>query len=152
VVRLHGIASRFCNSFACRIAYPCRGSLPGAKERVVERGTVGLFFADKPTPNIVSDLVLVAKDSADLKRFRAEVRLTSDVNAIALRLESTPAKSIEVSARRPDGGTDVLLFARDVRQDWPTPYIFKEPVLLRRGTVLAVTSYGSAVKVTVSRY
>src|SRR5262249_22142818 len=124
----------------------------GAKERVVERGTLGLFFADKPTPNTASHLVFVPKDEGDSKRFRAETRLTSDMNAIALRLETDGAKSVEVSARRPDGGTDVLLFARDVKQDWPTPYIFKEPVLLRRGTVLSVTSYGSPVKVTVSRY
>ena len=28
--------------------------------------------------------------------------------------------SIEVSARRPDGGTEVLLFARNIPTDWPT--------------------------------
>src|SRR2546421_2934791 len=32
-----------------------------AKERVVERGTIGLFYADKPAPNTVSDLILDAK-------------------------------------------------------------------------------------------
>ena len=43
-------------------------------------------------------------------------------------------KSIEVAARKPDGGTEILLFAQDLRLDWPTPYIFKDPVALPRGT------------------
>ena len=66
--------------------------------------------------------------------------------------------SIEVSARKPDGGTDILLFAKDLPTDWPTPYIFTEPVLLRRGTTLSVTAYyaGTALpgklRLTVSRY
>jgi hypothetical protein len=123
-----------------------------AKERVVERGTLGLFFTDKPAPNTTSDLVLDAKTPA-ANRFRAETRLTVDIHAVALRVEVAPGvKSIEVSARRADGGTDVLLFAKDIPLDWPTPYIFKEPVLLRRGTVLSVTSHDGAVKLTVSRY
>jgi hypothetical protein len=59
---------------------------------------------------------------------------------------------VEVSARRPDGGTDVLLFAKNILQDWPTPYVFRDPVLLRRGTILSVTAYGGPVKLTASRY
>jgi len=123
-----------------------------AKERVVERGTIGLFFADRPVSKTVADLLLETKRSVG-ERFRAEVKLAADAYVIALRPEiSSEVKSIEVSGRRPDGGTDVLLFAKDIPQDWPTPYILKEAVLLRRGTVLSVTSYGGAVKLTVSRY
>jgi hypothetical protein len=123
-----------------------------AKERVEERGTVGLFFADKPTPNTISNLVLEAK-TAVAGRFRAETRLPVDTHAVALRAEmESGVKSIEVSARRVDGGTEVLLFAKDIPADWPTPYILKDPVLLRRGTVLSVTANGGAVKLTMSRY
>jgi len=124
-----------------------------ATERVVERGTLGLFFADKPAANSASDLVLAAKPEAAGNRFRAEVRLPVDTRAFALRPEiSSGVKSIEVSAKRLDGGTEVLLFAKDFAPDWPTPYIFKEPILLRRGTLLTVTAYGGPVKLTVSRY
>ena len=42
--------------------------------------------------------------------------------------------SIEVSARTPDGGTEILLLARNPAIEWPTPYIMKAPRLLRRGT------------------
>jgi hypothetical protein len=118
----------------------------GAKERVVERGTLGLFFADRPARDLVSDLVVEAKGNvpalAASQRFRAETRMTSDTYVLALRAEvSAGVKSIEVSARKSDGGTEVLLFAKDLSLDWPTPYIFKEPVLLRRGTQISTTAY-----------
>jgi hypothetical protein len=123
-----------------------------AKDRVVDRGTVGLFFADKPSPSTISSLVLEAK-TAVMDRFRAETRLPADTHAVQFRAETeSGVKSIEVSARGLDGGTEVLLFAKDIPPDWPTPYILKDPVLLRRGTVVSVTAYGGAVKLTMSRY
>ena len=118
----------------------------GTNERVVDRGTLGLFFADQPVRSLVSDLALEAKGNvmprATSQKFRAETRIAADTYALALRLEvGEGIKSIEVSARRPDGGTEILLFAKDLQLDWPTPYIFKEPVILRRGTQIAVTAY-----------
>jgi hypothetical protein len=125
----------------------------GAKERVVEAGKLGLFFVDKPAPNTISDMVIEPKPDVSGNRFRAEVRLTADTRAVALRPEfSSAVKSIEVSARKPDGGTQVLFFAKDLEADWPTPYIFKDAVLLTRATVLSVTAYGGPVKLTLSRY
>jgi len=124
-----------------------------ATQRAVERGTLGLFFANKPVPNTASDLVLEAKPDRGGNRFHAEVRLRGDTHALALRTEiASGVKSIEVSTRKLDGGTEVLLFAKDFAQDWPTPYIFKEPVLLRRGTLLTVTAYGGPAQLTMSRY
>jgi hypothetical protein len=58
-------------------------------------------------------------------------------------------KAIEVSARKPDGSTEVLLFAKDIPVDWPTPYVLKDPVRLPTGTVLSVTR---GVHLTVSSY
>src|SRR5262249_7964243 len=118
---------------------------------VVDRGAFGLFFVDKPAPNTMSEVVLAAKDSGTGKSLHAETKSAADTHAVALHLDGE-AKSVEVSARQPDGGTDVLLYAKDFPQDWPTPYVFKDPVLLRRGTVLFVTAYGGPVKLTVSRY
>ena len=110
----------------------------GVKERVAERGTLGLFFADQPT-DLVSDVVLEKK-----------TRLDADTFVVALRPEiQAGVKSIEVSARKPDGGTEVLLFAKDIPLDWPTPYILKEPVRLSRGTMITVTGTARA---TVSVY
>jgi hypothetical protein len=123
-----------------------------AKERVNDRGTLGLFFADKTAQNTVTNMMLDAR-AVTRDRFRGEIRLTADTRAIALNPVFAPGvRSIEVSARRADGGTDILLFAKNISSDWPTPYIFKNPVLLRRGTVLAVTAYGGGVRLMMSRY
>ncbi len=138
----------------------------GTKERVTDRGSLGLFFAADPAPALVSDVVLEAKGEvpagASAQKFRATTRLTAETHVLALRPE-TPSgvKSIEVSARKPDGGTEVLLFAKDFQMDWPTPYIFKEPVALPGGTDLSVIAYfanaGTApqtggIRLTVSGY
>lgn len=66
----------------------------GVKERITEHGTLGLFFADQPVPNMVSDIVLEAKNPAGQK-FRAATRLAADTYALALRPElSDGVKSI----------------------------------------------------------
>jgi hypothetical protein len=118
----------------------------GASDRVVDRGTLGLFFADPAKPASVLDLTLTAKPVAmsgpASRKFRAEIRLASDMDVLALRPEILPGvDSIEVSSRRPDGGTDVLLFAKDLAVDWPAPFIFKEPVVLRKGAIVSVIVY-----------
>lgn len=124
-----------------------------AKERVVEHGSIGLFFADRPTLNTISDLVLDAKATARADRFHAETMLAAETRALALRIEPGPGvKSVEVRERRSDGSTQVLLFAKDISADWPTPFILKDPVTLRRGSTLSVTAYSGPVKVTLSRY
>lgn len=138
----------------------------GADVQVEDRGTLGLYFAGAPPANRPSDLVLQASGevaaNATAQKFRAATTLPVDTYAVALRPERLPgAQALEVAARRPDGGTQVLLFVKDILPDWPTPYIFKEPVLLAKGTELVATSYVAnpadkpqpgGVKVTVARY
>jgi len=138
----------------------------GAEVQVEDRGTLGLHFAPAPPANRSSDLVLQASGevpaNATAQRFRSATTLSADTHAVALRPELLPgAQTVEVAARRPDGSTQVLLFLKDILHDWPTPYIFKEPVLLLKGTELVVTSYyvnpgdkpqPGGVKLTVSRY
>jgi hypothetical protein len=134
----------------------------GTSEAVAERGTLGLFFADRPTRFSVSDLVLDAKAAGPVARgaqkLRAETRLAADTRVWALRPEiAGGVTSLEVAARSPNGSTAILLFAKDFTPDWPTPYVLATPVLLRRGTTLSVTAYGGSpsvgtLRVTVSRY
>jgi hypothetical protein len=114
----------------------------------------------------VSDLILEAKGDvpagAIAQRYRAQTRLTASIYALALRPEvGAGATSVEVSARRADGGTEVLLFAKDLRTEWPTPYILKNPMRVAAGTVLSVTAYYAnpastpqpgGIRLTVSRY
>jgi len=108
---------------------------------VVDRGKIGLFFDAQPGSTLVSDLVIEAKGT---KRLRGEMTLGADTALLALRPDAqTGLASVELSARKPDGGTEVLLFAKDFHAGWATPYIFAEPVAVPRGTTLVVTAYAS---------
>jgi hypothetical protein len=118
----------------------------GAGKPADDKGTLGLFFADQPSPKPVADLVIESKGDvpagATSQKFRATTRLAADTNALALHVESRPGvQSVEVSARKPDGTTEVMLFEKNIRADWPTPYVFKDPVPLPRGAELFVTAY-----------
>ncbi len=121
------------------------------EKQPADAGTLGLFFADQRSSKPVSDLVLEATAS---QKVRASKHLTADVDALALRVESQPGvQSIEVSARKPNGTTEVMLFDKNIRADWPTPYIFKDPVLLPRGSDLAVVGHypgAGGIRLTVT--
>ena len=134
--------------------------------RSVEQGALGLFFADQPSPNSVSDLVLVGKGAALVagraERIHAKTVLTEAASVLALRFEpARGVQSLEVAARRPDGGTEILLLVKEPPIEWPTPYILKEPVKLPRGTRLSFTAYRASnavvpaqgeIRLVVSKY
>jgi hypothetical protein len=131
----------------------------GAEEPVVDRGTVGLYFADRAVSFMRgTDVVLQA--SRDVRgTFRSVADLNADTRVWALQPAiDGDVTSLELSARRNDGGTEVLLYARDAAAAWPTPFILKQPVLLRKGTQLSFTARlkegatPSAVKMIVARF
>jgi hypothetical protein len=138
----------------------------GAGEPVEDSGKLALFFADGPAANRPSDLILSAASgtpAGDQKlRYHAQTQLAADTYLLALQPQLAPGiQSIELTARRPDGGTEILLFARDLLIEWPTPYIFKEPVHLPTGTRLSLTTYldsragnppADGITMTLSRY
>ena len=128
-----------------------------ADRPVVDQGTLGLFFTPKPSA-VSSDVVLEAK-AISSDTLRATTRLSRDTWVWALRPDLVPGiASIEVSARTPDGGTEILLLARNPGMEWPTPYIMKAPRLLRRGTEVSFVvqkpgaSAGGRMRLTMSRY
>ncbi len=137
-------------------------------ERVVDEGRLALFFSDEPAtgPSIPSDLVLEVRGEvpagATMQRFRSETPIDDGTRLLSLLPRLDPGiQSLEVSLRRPDGGTEILLFAKDIRLDWPTPYIFRDPVVVPRGSLLRATAYFAnasdrpqpgGFSLTVSRY
>jgi hypothetical protein len=138
----------------------------GADRPVVDQGTLGLFFNDENASNVAraratSDLVLEAK-AVSPDKLRATTRLSRDTRVWALRPDVVgDIASIEVSARIPDGGTEILLLAKNPATEWPTPYIMKVPRLLRRGTdvtfvvqrrTAAGTLPARRLRLTVSRF
>jgi len=130
-----------------------------ADDAVSDRGTLGLFFGERSDARTSSDLVMQGtKDSSGT--IRASTSIASDTHVWAVKPDIDGAvSSLEVSARRPDGATDILLYARDVPSEWPTPYIMKRPLVLRRGTQLSVVarmkdgaSIPRDVRVRIARY
>jgi hypothetical protein len=113
-------------------------SYRSAADPLVDRGEIGLHFADGQTGAASPDLVL--QPSPDARgTLRASAPIASDTRVWALRPDiDGDVASLEVTARRPDGGTDILLYARDVSAEWPTPFILKTPLLVRRGAQLSL--------------
>jgi len=150
----------------------------GTTGTTVDAGILGLFFStpllsssvesrvpspESPVPNpglmTATDLVLDARaDRGSRGALRASVRLPVDTRVWAIHPEIVPGlSSLEVSARRPDGGTDVLLALDAPSVEWPTPYLLKTPRLLARDTDLFVvarfsTPQSRPVRVRISKY
>ena len=118
-----------------------------SSERVVDGSTLGLFLLDESAEfSPLSELVLEVRGQIPpgvaMERFAAQAPIGKDTRLLSLLPRFEPGiRSLEVSVRRADGGTDILLFAQDIPLEWPTPYIFKEPVLVERGSILQATTY-----------
>jgi hypothetical protein len=130
-----------------------------ADDAVTDQGTLGLFFGERSDARTSSDLVMQAtKDSSGT--IRTSMAIASDTRVWAVKPEiDGPVTSLEVAARRPDGGIDILLYARDLPIEWPTPYILKQPILIRRGSQITMVarmkdgaSPSRTLRVTVARY
>ena len=125
-----------------------------------DRGRLGLFFADGTPPKAATDLVLDARaqgGSGGSREIKGTARLTSDTRVWAIQPEIVAGlSSLEVSARRPDGGTDVLLALTNPSVEWPTPYLLKKPKLLARGTEVFVVARSATplrqMRVRVGKY
>ena len=108
---------------------------------------LGLYFAEqKPAQNISAIEITAAAVNVPAKksgeRVRAESTIKSATNAAVLwpRL-GTGARSFEVTAIRPDGTVEPMLWLNNYRAEWPTSYILKEPVSLPAGTRLVMTAF-----------
>jgi hypothetical protein len=129
----------------------------GGGSPATERGTLGLFFTGSVRAAMDADLTIDARIERG-SRVRGQAIVRADTYAAALWPE-LPAglTGIEVASRSRAGATEVLLFAKDPPAEWPTPYVFKKPVLLRAGTSLVVTgSFADGktapLRVRISRY
>jgi len=109
--------------------------LPARSHIIVEpaaaRGSLGLYFADRAPERVVTHFAFVGHKTLD-----------EDTHILSLEPELRPGiQSVEVAARAPDGSTRVLLFAKDIPIEWPTPYILRKPLSLPKGTELIVTQH-----------
>ncbi len=114
----------------------------GTNAPVTDSGSLGLYFssAQATVPRAVTSLTLATNGPGAVRK--AAATLEEDTNVLALQPQLIPGvESIEVAARKPDGATQILLFARGIPLDWPTPYVLATPVPLSKGTRLSVIEH-----------
>ena len=115
-------------------------------EQLSTRSSLGLYFSRGRAVKPLHTLVLAAPEQdipvAESHRIKVSYTMTGAAEAIAIRPLLFPfAKSIEVTAHRPDGTIETLIWARDYHYDWQPEYRFRKPVLLPRGTRVELTAY-----------
>src|ERR1700676_727325 len=77
---------------------------------------------------------------------RGETTLKHAINAsgIAPR-EMPPGAAMQILARLPDGTVENLLWLRNTRSEWNRAFYFRQPIMLPKGTLIAVYSSVPAV-------
>jgi hypothetical protein len=118
----------------------------GAEEAVTDRSELGLYFADGVADEakqiVVSAAESVVAAATTAHRVRAELRVNAATSAYALWPDPGPhARSVEINAIGPDGVVTPLLWVKDYRPEWRTPYVLSSPLALPRGTRLLMTAY-----------
>ena len=110
-------------------------------------GELGLYFAEKApasTPIALditpASLTMAAGKKAERLRAETVIRSASTIASMWPRL-GPGAKSLEVTAIRPDGSVEPMLWVNNYRAEWPAPYILKEPMALPAGTRVVMTAY-----------
>jgi hypothetical protein len=112
-----------------------------------DRSSVGLYFAKEPPGKLVRNVTInapatVIPANPESQRVKASYAINESTEVVAIRPLLFPlAKSVEVSARRPDGSVEVRIWAKDDRFDWQPTYFFKKPVALPAGARVEVTAY-----------
>lgn len=109
-------------------------------------GDLGLYFWVKPTQSpgavVVTPAAVAVAPGKSAERVRGEITIKTATSAMALWPRLGPgARSLEVTALRPDGSVEPMLWLNNYRAEWPTSYVLKEPIALPAGTRLVMTAY-----------
>jgi hypothetical protein len=109
-------------------------------------GDLGFYFWEKAAQSpgfltVASPAAPVAAGKTN-ERVRREITIKSAAEVTALWPALGPgAKSLEVTAFRPDGTVEPMLWLNHYRAEWPTPYILSDAVALPAGSRLVMTAY-----------
>ena len=121
----------------------------GTEEATTDTSEVG-FYLDKASSGGLAASLSMQAAAADMAPGGAPLRQRAELvwdEAAALQAvypEVVPGTaSLELTAVLPDGGVRPLLWLRDYRGDWPSPYVFTDPVPLPRGAKLLMTTYAA---------
>ena len=118
----------------------------GASEAVTDKSELGLYVDTSSGP-AMDAMSLRSADAtvpagAAARRVRTETKITTPVSVVALWPTPTDgARSIEIATTTPDGVVSPLLWIKEFRPDWRSPYVLSSPVALPAGTRLTMTTY-----------
>jgi hypothetical protein len=119
----------------------------GTEEPVSGAAELGLYFSEKrpaqaamPLEISAPPISVAAGKSREKVRTETVLKTATTASALWPRL-GAGAKSVEVTAIKPDGVVEPLLWLKNYRADWPSSYVFREPVTLPAGTRVIVTAY-----------
>lgn len=118
----------------------------GITETVTDIPRLGLYVVSSASAGAVSTSVLrpATFDGPGISggRVTAELRIPASRALVSIRPEmQRGGRSLELKLVRPDGSREVLLWVKNFRQDWQTPYVFRQPVTLPAGSLLQATAY-----------
>jgi hypothetical protein len=133
----------------------------GTTETVTDKSELGLYFdTGSPHPNALDDARRGRRaertaDSMTLRsttenmpagavahRVRTETKVAAPMSVVAIwPTPSEGARSIEITATTPDGVVSPLLWVKEFRADWRSPYVLSSPLALAAGTRLKMTTY-----------
>jgi hypothetical protein len=121
----------------------------GTTETVTDIPRLAMYVASSVPAGAVSTSMLRPAASGEPGiagvRVAAELRMPASRALVAIRPEMQQGgRSLELKLVRPDGSREVLLWVKNFRQDWQTPYVFRKPVALPAGSLLQATAYFDA--------
>jgi hypothetical protein len=121
----------------------------GTEEAVADQSEVGLYLDEAASGGtaVVQTSGAPALDlaaGAGPTKTRGELVLPETTAIQAIWPEPGPgAVSVEVTAFLPDGIVRPLLWLRGHHADWPSPYVYTDPVPLPRGTRVVMTVHAA---------
>jgi hypothetical protein len=111
-------------------------------------GELGLYFYEKPPAQTAQGFDLSTTAAVNVapgkigERMRVETTLKSPATIAAIWPKlGAGARSIEVTAIKPDGVVEPMLWVNNYRVEWPSPYIVKDADTLPAGTRVIMTTY-----------
>ncbi len=119
----------------------------GADDAVSDRSEVGLYRADADAQPASVHTIGPAKaqtlaPGAGPVRIRTEQALSDTTTIVALWPDVGPeGRSVELTAVLPDGRVEPMLWLRQYRTDFRSPYLMDDSVTLPKGTRLVLTVY-----------
>jgi hypothetical protein len=106
----------------------------GAGEAAADKSTVGLYYAKQRPMRELRELTLT--------RSGESARIPAAADALAIVPRSDPRLvSLQATAYRPDGTSEVLVWTRDPRADWRQTLSFKKPVGLPAASRIEVVAH-----------